>query len=182
MTSHQAWFDRISGDDSKVQAARKAGIPASTLTHQLRKGRLGGETVISLARGYGVSPVAALAETGHLTAAEAADVPPVDSARLLTDRQLILEFMRRINIDPSSWDVPLTEEGLAARCNAPGADTPPGGDPAADPAAAGSPTPATPSAPAPRPTPPPRPAAPPDADSPRAADPTRTFSWVPEPS
>lgn len=115
MTTHTSWLELTIGGDSKTTAAKKAGIPASTLLTQARHGHLSVDTVLAIARAYGRAPVAALVETGFLSVEEAAadtfSMAEVALAlRAASDRKLLQEVMRRIRSEPKSWGFKVGEE------------------------------------------------------------------------
>ena len=109
MSDHNNWYNDLVGTDSKVTASDRAGIPTSTLSHQLRKGHMAAETVISLARGYGRNPVDALAETGFIRPDEAARIGRA-TIRMFSDQQIIRDVMRRINANPDAWGFMVGDE------------------------------------------------------------------------
>lgn len=102
------WLKRVSGGASVNAAASQAKVPQKTLDTQLRSASgLKPEMVVKIARAYGKSPVAALAETGLISEIEARNaagirkgLEEVDIARLLgkaTDAQLLEEIGQRLN-------------------------------------------------------------------------------------
>lgn len=58
----QLWRTRIAPDVTVSDLCRRAGIKRSTLAQQLVRGKVSIETVVSVARAYGVSPIEALSE------------------------------------------------------------------------------------------------------------------------
>ena len=100
---HKSWWQRVSGGDTERATALKSGVTTSTLNRQLSKGSLSAEVVIAIARGYGESPVEALAATGYLTPEEVTGTSNSAAAQLLTDQQLIRELARRIDADETAW-------------------------------------------------------------------------------
>jgi hypothetical protein len=58
----QLWRDQIAPEATVSDLCRKADIKRSTLAQQLVRGKVSVETVISIARAYGVPPVQALSE------------------------------------------------------------------------------------------------------------------------
>lgn len=58
----QLWRSQIAPDTTVSDLCRKADIKRSTLAQQLVRGKVSVETVISIARAYGVPPVQALAQ------------------------------------------------------------------------------------------------------------------------
>lgn len=94
MSKNTNWYTQLVGDNTERAVALKAGITASTINRQLKKGTLSAENVILIARAYGANPVAALTTAGYITAAEAT-TNLGDIAQLLPDRDLIAELARR---------------------------------------------------------------------------------------
>lgn len=104
MTNHKEWFDRITDHASGRAAGAAAEIPIATLNRQLGKGELSAEFVIALARAYGISPTAALVQTGYLNADEASELTVAEMAELLTDQDIIRIMAFRINNNPEAWE------------------------------------------------------------------------------
>ena len=101
----QRWFEQATHGASALQAAKDARPPLNnaTLSRQLAKGRLTAEVVIALARGYGHSPIDALAQNDYITQEEATR-GITDYSQILTDQDLIRELARRIDHTPGAWD------------------------------------------------------------------------------
>lgn len=103
MNSHKKWFGELTGHASGRAAAEQAGISPATMNRQIAREHFTAETVISLARAYGRSPVLALLETDFILAEEAGGLTPEELARSLSDQQIIAETARRIDNEPSHW-------------------------------------------------------------------------------
>lgn len=103
MDAHTRWFNRVTGGASGRSAGAAADVSSATLNRQLARGALTPDMVIAIARGYGRSPVTALVETGYLTFDEAHHLDVVDSARLLSDQQLVRELARRVDDNEAAW-------------------------------------------------------------------------------
>lgn len=103
MNNHKKWFKRITNDASGRTAATEAGIAIATLNRQLGKNELSAETVIALARAYGVAPVAALVQTGYLEPNEGGDITAAELAEILTGQDLIRLLAYRIDDNPDAW-------------------------------------------------------------------------------
>lgn len=108
---HSKWFDRTTGGDSALNASKTARprLNNATLSRQLNKGQFTAEVVIAIARGYGQSPVEALAQTGYITSDEAVDLPRESLADLLTDQELIRALALRVDDNKEAWDDTFTE-------------------------------------------------------------------------
>jgi len=108
---HGKWFERVTGGDSALNASKtaKPRLNNATLSRQLNKGQISSENVIAIARGYGQSPVEALAQTGYLTPEEASGMPREALAELLTDQEVIRVLAYRINEDEDAWKGTFTE-------------------------------------------------------------------------
>lgn len=93
----------LTGGDTERAASLRSKVTTSTLNRQLAKNELSADTVIKLCRGYGASPVAGLAATGHITEEEATGVPLDAISELLSDQELIRTLAYRVNMDPAAW-------------------------------------------------------------------------------
>lgn len=109
MQTHMKWLRRLAGDDSGRAIAHKSRVSVATVNRQISKEEFSPETVIAIARGYGQSPVEALAQTGYLTAEEAVGVPQEAMAELLTDQQLIRALAQRVDDNEEAWSGTFTE-------------------------------------------------------------------------
>lgn len=94
MTTNE-WYERTTGSDSVNAVANKAGIPKSTLWQQVR-GTITTDTVVKIARAYGVNPASALADIGLITAGELADGSNGLNLTQCTDTELLREIGRRL--------------------------------------------------------------------------------------
>lgn len=103
MTSHNDWFEKLTHHASGRSAAERSGESPATVNRQLKAGVISPELVISLARGYGRSPVLALLQTGYLLPEETGAPTLEEVATTLTDQQLIAETARRIDSNPAHW-------------------------------------------------------------------------------
>lgn len=89
------WFKKITGGASLREAADRSGISKSTLSRNIDADAMTPETVISLCRGYGRSPVTGLVETGYLQPWELDGVSVPYALQEATNEQLLDEVMRR---------------------------------------------------------------------------------------
>lgn len=103
MTGHKEWFENLTKNASGRAAADLAGISPATMNRQLARNTLSAETVISLARAYGRSPVRALLETGYLLPEETGMPSAEELLQSLSDQQVIADVARRIDSEPSHW-------------------------------------------------------------------------------
>lgn len=72
MTTHEEWLRNVTNGDSNREIDRRTGINYSALGRKLRNnGKLSAEYVLAIARGYGLSEVQSLIDTGHLPPREA---------------------------------------------------------------------------------------------------------------
>lgn len=96
---HEEWLEQTIGNDSQRSVAAKVGVPQSTISRQVARGRLDPELVIAIARAYSTSPADALVETGYLEGEdlEVAGVP--QALGYATNQQLYEEIMRRVDPD-----------------------------------------------------------------------------------
>lgn len=103
MKEHKTWFEELTQSASGRAAADLADISPATMNRQLARNALSAETVISLARAYGRSPVRALLETGYLLPEEAGMLSPEELLQSLSDQQVIADVARRIDDNPAHW-------------------------------------------------------------------------------
>ena len=103
MKEHKIWFEELTQSASGRAAADLAGISPATMNRQLARNVLSAETVISLARAYGRSPVRALLETGYLLPEETGMPSPEELLQSLSDQQVIADVARRIDSEPGHW-------------------------------------------------------------------------------
>lgn len=96
---HEEWLTRTIGSDSQRSTAGKVGVPQSTISRQLAKGKLDPELVIAIARAYEVSAIDALVDTDYLKEDDV-DIAGVPQALgYATNQQLYEEIMRRVDPD-----------------------------------------------------------------------------------
>lgn len=87
---HTPWLAKVTGTDSARAVARRCGLADRTLaTHLERNGRLSSDLVLTIAAGYGINPVDALVETGHIAAEDT-------QLRSLSNATLTAEVQRRM--------------------------------------------------------------------------------------
>lgn len=93
----QLWRTQVAPEATVSDLCRKAGIKRSTLAQQLVRGKVSVETVVSIARAYGIPPVQALSEfDGYRDLADGilsptpgeylSQVSPMDLLRLILGR------------------------------------------------------------------------------------------------
>lgn len=94
------WLAIATKNEAPTTAARRAGIPPSTITRQIASGKLTAEVVIKIARLYGAPILDSLVACGHITQEEA-DLKDrlgvEESLYEATDQQLLQELLRRVD-------------------------------------------------------------------------------------
>lgn len=100
------WLATVT-EDSINAIAQRLGVAQSNLNRQINgKTPMPAETVVKIARAYGVNPIPGLVEQGLISASEAADnagLPDViyrndavEALQRVSDRQLVGEVERRL--------------------------------------------------------------------------------------
>lgn len=100
--THEKWLAQATNGAAPTTAARKADLPASTITRQLERGYLSAEVVIKIARAYKAPVVDALMQCGIITEKEADIRRALEDGKLLTeanDQDLLWELLRRVDED-----------------------------------------------------------------------------------
>ena len=96
------YVERLIGDDTAKDAARKAGFDGSAFTRWKNGANAGPEFVVKLARAYGVNVLDALVASGFITEDEAdlhEVIPNVtELIRSVTDEQIAAEVLRRMRM------------------------------------------------------------------------------------
>ncbi len=67
------WLQTLPGAPTPTQAAKAADLSNATLLRHAKAGQTTADNVIAIARAYGVPPIDALVDTGHLRADEVGD-------------------------------------------------------------------------------------------------------------
>ncbi|WP_257160370.1 DNA-binding protein [Corynebacterium cystitidis] len=67
------WLQTLPGAPTPTQAAKAADLSNATLLRHADRGQTTADNVIAIARAYGVPPIDALVDTGHLRADEVGD-------------------------------------------------------------------------------------------------------------
>lgn len=108
-----AWMRGTVGDDTRNAVADHAGIVQSTLNRQIDKGVLRPETVVAIARAYGVPILPGLVACGLITEQEAAIKARSDSIlealAKADDADLVREVLHRIEQDGAALHTVLDE-------------------------------------------------------------------------
>lgn len=108
-----AWMRGTVGDNTRNAVADRAGIVQSTLNRQIDKGVLRPETVVAIARAYGVPILPGLVACGLITEHEAAIKARSDSIlealAKADDADLVREVLRRIEQDGAALHTMLDE-------------------------------------------------------------------------
>ncbi|AWB82249.1 hypothetical protein C3B44_07685 [Corynebacterium yudongzhengii] len=105
----EKWFTDLTGNASLREAAETSGVSKSTLSRNLDAGRMTPETIITLCRAYGRSPVTGLVETGYIESYETDGVSVPFALERATNQQLLDEIMRRS--DPEARHLFGADEG-----------------------------------------------------------------------
>lgn len=105
------WLTATTGGDSGATIAKRSGLPARTVAHQINTGRMPMENVVAIAIAYGAHPVGALVATGYLDAKYAREVDPVTVLRTISEDALADEVLRRMKLGQGAgvFDVPLDQ-------------------------------------------------------------------------
>lgn len=96
------WLDEIAPKATINAIATRAGLYASTLDSQVKRGHLSAEVVIKIARAYHVPVLEGLVRCGILTEEEAKlrhTLSSIEALSQVTDRQLLEELLRRADTD-----------------------------------------------------------------------------------
>ena len=93
------WIASLPGSPRPTPAAKAAGIDPSTISRQLKRGRLSAENVIILCRCFGKSPLDGLAETGYILHTDIEGVSVDEALEIATNKQIRDEVIRRITVD-----------------------------------------------------------------------------------
>lgn len=91
----RGWIASLPGSPLPTQAAETAGIDASTMSRQLKRGAISAENVILLARAHGANAVDALVDHGYLNPSDAAGAGVALALESATNRELLAEVVRR---------------------------------------------------------------------------------------
>lgn len=111
MNETTRWLDRVRGNDSIREVARKIGTTHATLNRQARDDQIAFELAREISRTYGRPILADLVALGFLTADDIG-VDSVESAlSAATDEQLVFEVGKRLGVTNASqlFDAPLGE-------------------------------------------------------------------------
>ncbi len=111
MTSADQWIRQTVGDASLRKVAAEAGISQATLARQIREGTLTAESVVKIARAYGVSVADGLQAIGVLTEEDVLPISVEKALQEATDEQLADEVLRRMKAGNEIYDRPLSEVG-----------------------------------------------------------------------
>ncbi len=94
-------------DDSARDIAKKAGLPARTVQHQITTGKMSVENLIAISIAYNQHPLHTLIDFGIVDISWA-NVPDVASAlKIATDDELTDEILRRLKAGSTSFDKPI---------------------------------------------------------------------------
>lgn len=90
------WYRRTIGTDSHNAVAARAGVNQSTITRQLRDGRLGYDLIVPIARAYGADPIEGLIVAGLITQDDIDMHTPRATLVEATDKEIADEVWRRL--------------------------------------------------------------------------------------
>lgn len=117
-----SWMRGVAGGDTRNAIAERAGLVQSTLNRQIGRGELRPESVVAIARAYGVPILPGLVACGLITEQEAAIKARSDSIlealAKADDADLVREVLRRIEQDVAAYamlDEPLDATHPALR-------------------------------------------------------------------
>ncbi|BDB58938.1 MULTISPECIES: hypothetical protein [Rhodococcus] len=111
MTTPEQWIRDTVGNTSIRKVATEAGLNHTTLARQIREGTLTAESVVKVARAYGVSVADGLQAIGVLTEEDVLPISVEKALQEATDEQLADEVLRRMKAGNEIYDRPLSEVG-----------------------------------------------------------------------
>ena len=97
------WYKRTVGNDSTNMVAENAGIVPASLYRQLPD-KLSPQSVVKIARAYGVSAIEGLVALGLLDDSDIRMLGISDSLKNATSDELLREIAARLDRDPSLAD------------------------------------------------------------------------------
>ena len=100
------WYKRTVGSDSTNMVAENAGIVPASLYRQLPD-KLSPQSVVKIARSYGVSAIEGLVALGLLDDGDIRMLGISDSLKNATSDELLREIASRLDRDPSLADQPV---------------------------------------------------------------------------
>lgn len=100
------WYKRTVGSDSTNMVAENAGIVPASLYRQLPD-KLSPQSVVKIARAYGVSAIEGLVALGLLDDGDIRMLGISDSLKNATSDELLREIAARLDRDPSLADQPV---------------------------------------------------------------------------
>lgn len=108
---HSQWIETATAGDSGNLIAKRSGVAARTIAHQIKQGHLSAENVIAVAVAYGQHPVGALVATGYLSEEFAREIDPITALHEVSDEQIADEVLRRMKIggDHTAFETPIDE-------------------------------------------------------------------------
>lgn len=109
----KAYLDRATGGKSLRSIAAEVGMEQSTLSRQL-SGEVKVQTVVEICRAFKLPMVEAFVAAGFITQDEAGSMEVESALRAATDRQLIMELLRRVDAKEAGPEItePLDESVL----------------------------------------------------------------------
>ena len=102
------WYKKTVGNDSTNMVAENAGIVPASLYRQLPD-KLSPQSVVKIARAYGVSAIEGLVALGLLDDSDIRMLEISDSLKNASSDELLREIASRLDRDPSLADQPVWE-------------------------------------------------------------------------
>lgn len=99
-----SWLKAITQGDSTREVEAKTGIGSSTIARARKNGILQMESILKIARGYGVNPIAAFLEMEFIEMSELQDFGFDSMVRQMSDQDVLRLIASRIDDDPSVWE------------------------------------------------------------------------------
>ena len=94
----KAWISNLPGSPLPTQAAEAAGIDRSTMSRQLKRGRLSAENVIAICRAFDKSPADGLLETGYLKPEDFQGAGIEEALSRANNQQILNEISKRLDL------------------------------------------------------------------------------------
>ncbi|GAA4762260.1 hypothetical protein [Microbacterium gilvum] len=98
MNESMRWLDKVRGNDSIREAARKIGTTHATLSRQAAAGSLSFEFVRDLARAYSRAVLPDLLAMGHLSREDVGAGDSETALHAASEEELVAEVARRLGV------------------------------------------------------------------------------------
>lgn len=109
-TNITTWLTTTVGEDTLNAVAVRSGVSGATLHRQSKSGDFSPETVVSIARAYEVSVIDALIAQGLIDATDVATTYALDALMDATDKQLVDEIARRLEMADASGETTVFDD------------------------------------------------------------------------